>query len=323
MDTGVERDREVLFQVSPGVTSGASSPVLSAAAPSLWRLLPLLVPFVLLFGGGLALAVAQSLGWFLPLPWPPLWAPLWEGGRFAAYLQVLTPRYAGSFVLSIGVALASALLSVAGGALLAWFVWRLPRRLGPWAVVYKIPLILPHIAVAFIVLVFWSRSGLVAALCWHLGLIDRAAGFPSPLFNGTGLGMVMAYVYKETPFVVLLAHAALRRLDERLIQAARMLGGSRLQIFRAVVLPHLAPVLRTTFIILFCYTFGAFEIPYLLGESTPGMLSIEVWNLYFQRDLAERPVAMALLTLMFLFAAACIVVYARLARRLGAGMRKL
>jgi putative spermidine/putrescine transport system permease protein len=85
----------------------------------------------------------------------------------------------------------------------------------------------------------------------------------------------------------------------------------------------MAPAMHTSFIILFLYGFGAFDIPFILGESRPGMLSIHVYNLYFKHDLVRRPEAMAILTLMFLFAVIFIIAYAKIVQRLDNGVRKL
>ena len=282
---------------------------------TLLKLSPVLLPFLVLFAGGLFMAVAQSLGYFLPLENN---GPFWQ-----AYAKLLEPRYARSFGLSLYVALVSSFLCVALGSLLACAIWKIPARIRPLATIYKIPLILPHIAVAFIVLVFWTQSGVVASLCHHLGLIDSPGQFPSLLYGGSGAGMILAYVYKGTPFVVLLALAVLARLDPRLVQTARMLGASRARVFFRVVLPHLWPVAHTTFIILFLYSFGAFDIPFLLGESSPSMLSIEAYNSYFRRDLANRPTAMAILVVMFLFSAVFIALYSKLVSRLQGKERKL
>ncbi len=282
---------------------------------TLIKLSPLLIPFCVLFLGGMVLAVAQSLGFFAPLEA--------EGGLFAAYSRLLEPPFLRSFGFSLYVALVSALVSVGLGSVLAYGVWKLPASLQKTATLYKVPLILPHIAVAFMILVFWTKSGVFASLAFHVGLIDSAGEFPSVLYSGNGLGMILAYVYKETPFVILLALAMLKRLDPRLIQTAVMFGASRPRIFISVVLPHLKPVLHTTFIILFLYSFGAFDIPFLLGESSPAMVSIEAYNLYFQRDLSNRPAAMAMLVVMFLFAALFIGIYARVVSRMEMRERKL
>jgi putative spermidine/putrescine transport system permease protein len=135
--------------------------------------------------------------------------------------------------------------------------------------------------------------------------------------------MVMAYTLKGTPFAMLLVMALLVRFDARQVQTAAMLGASGLRIFLSIVLPRLAPAMHTGFIILFLYSFGAFDIPYMLSESRPGMLSIQVYNLYFKHDLARRPEAMAILTIMFCFAVLFIIAYSKVVRRLENGVRKI
>lgn len=293
----------------------AGSRIHLSLGQALLRLSPLALPCVALFGGGLALAVAQSFGVALPFSY--------EGGATAAYAQLTKPHLAGSILLSVWVALASAGLSVIFGSVLAYAIWRLPPFLQRCSIMYKTPLILPPIAVGFLAIIMLSRSGVLSSIAFHLGLVDTPADFPSILYGGGGLGIILAYVYKETPFVVLLCLAALRRLDPGLVQTAKMFHAGRITIFRTIILPHLAPVLHTVFIILFLYSFGAFDIPYLVGESSPGMLSVEAFNLYFKRELADRPTAMALLTLMFLFSVVFIVIYTRTASRLGQKERKL
>jgi len=109
----------------------------------------------------------------------------------------------------------------------------------------------------------------------------------------------------------------------RHIHTARMLGASKASTFFRIVIPFLLPVINTTFIILFLYSFGAFDIPSILSESRPQMLSITVFNLYFKRDIANRPDAMAILVLMFLFSSLFIYLYSRLAARLEAAGRKI
>jgi putative spermidine/putrescine transport system permease protein len=280
------------------------------------KLSPVMLPFGVLFCGGVFLTVCQSLGIFTPLPH--------AGGILDAYAAILSaPSFFASFGFSLGVALVSAAGSVAAGTFLAYRVWKLPKTLAGTALVYKIPLILPHIAVAFVVLVFWSRSGILASLAFHLGLIQSMQDFPNVLYSGWGVGMVLAYTLKGTPFAMLLILALLVRFDVRQIQTAAMLGASSSRIFFAIVLPRLAPALHTSFIILFLYSFGAFDIPYILSESRPGMLSLHVFDLYFRHDLARRPEAMAILTVMFCFAVLFIIAYAKTVTRLENGVRKL
>jgi putative spermidine/putrescine transport system permease protein len=275
-----------------------------------------LLPYLVLFCGGVLLTVCQSVGILTPLPF--------AGGFWDAYARLLKERsFFVSFGFSLWVAATSATLAVTAGTVLAYRVWRLPARLAAFSLVYKIPLILPHIAVAFVVLVFWSRSGIIASAAHTLGWIGSMHEFPDLLYSGWGLGMILAYALKGTPFAMLLVMALLARFDVRQIQTAAMLGASAARIFFCVVLPRLGPAMHTAFIILFLYSFGAFDIPYLLSESRPGMLSIHVYNLYFKHDLSRRPEAMAILTLMFGFAVVFIIAYTKVVRRLENGVRKL
>ena len=279
-------------------------------------LLPLLLPFAGIFAAGLALTFCQSLGLLLPLESA---GPTTE--HFTAILGSAAMRRSIAFTLYVS--LVSALGSVVLGTWLGYMVWKLPARLRQAAVVYKVGLILPHVAVAFLVLLYFGQTGLVASLAHHLGLAPTPQDFPQILYAGDGLGMILAYMFKGTPFAMLMALAVLFGFDVRMLQTATMLGASRFHAFRRITLPRLLPAMHSAFIILFLYAFGAFDIPFLLGESRPGMLAMRVYDIYFRRDLAERPQAMAILALMFVFTALFTMLYNSLARRVDDRGRKL
>ncbi|WP_027186319.1 ABC transporter permease [Desulfovibrio inopinatus] len=276
---------------------------------------PLGVPFLLLFLGGFSLTVAQSFGWFTPLTF--------TADRFDGYLRLLSPSFLESFLFTVYVAFTSAFLATAGGAILAWAIWSLPTWMQRSSNFYKTSLVLPHIAVAFIVMTLFARSGVISSLAHALGLISSMREFPSILYSGNGLGLILAYIYKGLGFSILMTHTALCGLDRRLPIAARMLGAGRVRIFFTVIAPHMAPALNTAFLILFLYAFGAFDIASLLSESRPAMLSIDIYNLYFKRDLVNRPAAMAMLVSMFFFSTLFIAFYVKIARSIHGQGRKL
>lgn len=279
-------------------------------------LAPLLLPYCALFCGGLALTLAQSLGLFLPLG--PGEATL-EHYRDLARDQGLGL----SLRLSLFVAFFSAAGSVLGGTVLALALWRMPPGLRRVGVVSKIGLILPHVAVAFLVLLMLGRTGLVSSALFQLGVISAPEQFPDILHTGSGLGMILAFLFKGIPFALLLVGAVLFGFDIRLIQTARMLGAGHWLTFWSVTLPRLLPAMHSAFIILFLYAFGSFDIPFVLGESHPGMLSIRVFDIFFHRDLSQRPQAMAILAVMFVFAALFAVLYNRFAAGMDGWRRKL
>lgn len=269
------------------------------------KLLPALIPFFFFFIGGIGVTVVQSLGLMNPLvEYPSLWT---------AYETILSQRhFIISIFFSLYVALISSSLAILLGTLLAYVIWRLPQNLQNRAVVYKIPLVLPHIAVAFITILFLSKSGLMSSLCHTLGIFSSMDQFPSLVFSPYGVGEIVAYCAKESPFVALMALSVLMKFDRRYIQTAKQLRAGEIRIFLSIVLPHLRGILVTTFLILFIYSFGAFEIPYMVGNSSPGMLSLQVYDHYFKHDLSQRPIAMALLVIMFIISSLLAYLYFQL-----------
>jgi putative spermidine/putrescine transport system permease protein len=280
------------------------------------KLTPLVLPFVFLFLFGIFITIAQSFGFFvfsykyqdLLFAYRKLFSDLW---------------FIKSFVFSIYIAFFSSIISVILGTLISYLIRGLPNRLQKYTIFYKIPLILPHIAAAYIIILLLSSSGFFSSLLYNLHLIKSVQEFPKILYSSTGLDIIAAYIFKETPFVILLVLSVMNKINRQELDSARMLGAGKRLIFTRIVLPHIFPVAGTTFIILFIYSFGAFDIPYVIGESYPGMLSLRIYSIYFNRGLEERPVAMAMLSIIFLFSLLFIYIYSKAISKLNISDRKL
>ena len=243
----------------------------------------------------------------------------WEGrsfspaGSFPVWRALITtPGFMESLIFTIYVAFVSAAASCLAGVFLAWSVWSLPGSLRNVAGLYRVPVILPHITAAFLTILLWGPTGVAARVLYGLGLVRDSGDFSFILYGGWGGGIILAYWFKETPFVMLLLLSALSQMDRRLLLTAANLGGGRWQTFRSLIWPVLRPSVHTAFLILFLYSAGAFEIPFLLGESRPSMVSIRLYNLLFDKNVGERPVAMAFLLLFFVFCLVFLGLYLRI-----------
>ncbi|MGI9256071.1 MAG: ABC transporter permease [Salinispira sp.] len=213
----------------------------------------------------------------------------------------------GSLFFSLNIAFLSTFFSLILGTGLALWLWNqnswLPSQL------YTIPLILPHIVAAFFVVIFFSQSGILSSLLYHLRIIKDLQDFPVLVFDNGGTGIILAYVYKETAFVSLLVLASLRKIPAALIQTSFMLGASRMRTARKVILPHISPTLWIVGIIIFLYSFGAYDIPYLIGSGSRPMVSIEAYRLFFEGSIAQRPMAHTLLFIVWVISLAFLIVF--------------
>ncbi|MDX9801683.1 MAG: ABC transporter permease subunit, partial [Spirochaetia bacterium] len=210
----------------------------------------------------------------------------------------------------------SASFSVFSGILIASLFWSLPVSWQKTGTLYKVLLIMPHLSIAYFVMIFFSRTGMVSSILHTLGMMENFNQFPVLVYDALGTGIILSYILKGTPFAVLMVSALLKNVDKGYLDTARMLGAGRVRIFTKIIIPSVKPAAKASFLILFLYSFGAFDIPFLIGSSRPEMLSIHVYNLYFRRDLVNRPQAMAVLTLMLLFSFFVIYLYNVISGRL-------
>lgn len=273
-------------------------------------LTPALGVIGVLFLGGLLAALVQSLG-YLPAI-----------GRtevsFDAYREVLgSGDFLDSLALTFYVAGVSTALSTVLAVLAALALRRAGGRLS--AVVFQLPITVPHLVAAVGIALVVSQTGIGARLAASLGLIGAPGEFPALLYDKYSAGIVLTYVWKETPFVTLVVLAALRGVASDLEDVARTLGANVWQRFRHVVFPVISPAIVAASLMVFAFTFGAFEVPFLLGRTYPTVLPVMAYNEYRDLDLAARPVAMAINVLIAVASALIAAVYLRLARNLGRG----
>ena len=104
-------------------------------------------------------------------------------------------------------------------------------------------LAIPHVVWAVALLLFLAQSGLLARLAATAGLIQVPADFPVLVRDSYGLGIILHYISKETPFLALIVLAALRGQPAGYGQVAANLGANRWQRLRYVTLPFVTPAL--------------------------------------------------------------------------------
>lgn len=250
-------------------------------------LAPAMLVIAVLFVGGTGALVLRSLGY---MPLIGLHEPSLD-----AYAAILSaPEFYASLGLSLYISITSTLLS----AVLAVLAALLLRRgfAGGRLVTYlfQLNLTVPHLIGAIGILALFSQSGSLARIGFHAGMLAKPADFPVLVNDPYAIGIIAQYVWKEVPFIGLIVLAMLQSLGDDLEAVARTLGASRWQSFRYVLLPQLLPGVVSASALVFAFTFGAYEIPALLGQNHPVALPVLAMRAFTSVDLADRPEAMAM-----------------------------
>lgn len=135
------------------------------------------------------------------------------------------------------------------------------------------------------VLVPWAIPTVVAALLWRF-MFEGQAGIANAALVSAGVldapivwfvrtatawvPVVLADVWKTTPFVALLLLAGLQNIDRSLYEAASVDGASAWWQLRRITLPLLAPAMLVALIFRTLDAFRVFDLVYVLTGGGPG-----------------------------------------------------
>ncbi len=271
-----------------------------------WHPYILLSPLVLVLGGlffyGLFMGLLQSFGYF---PVIGLREFTWH-----YYREIITDKdFLYSLSFSLRTAFFSSVISVVLGILFAYAIFENKHYPKIKEAIYKIPIIVPHIVAVLLTISILGQSGILSRLLFHSGIIAAPAHFPSLLFDRAGIGVIIAYVWKGFPFITLIVYTVLSNLDSRLSEVALNLGASKWRVFFHITLPLVIPAVSTAFVFIFAFSFGAFEVPFLLGPTIPRALPVKAYVEYISPDLANRPYAMAINMLLAFISMVLILLY--------------
>lgn len=205
-----------------------------------------------------------------------------------------------SLLFSLYISFVSALLAVVLGVGLAYVLLARGLKNGAVMRMIELPVIIPHVVVALFVVNLCSQNGLIARVIYHLGLIENSQQFPLLIYDPQGRGIILGYLWKEIPFIVYFTISMLGSINGSLGEAAVNLGASSFTAFRKVTLPLCMPNILTGFLIVFLFAMGAYELPMLLGSTSPKALPVLAYIRYTHPDLKMRPYAMAMNGLIIL-----------------------
>lgn len=181
------------------------------------------------------------------------------------------PRFQGALVRTVAFALVSVPLELTLGLTLALLMHAARRG----RAFIRVAALLP-----------WAVPTVVAALVWRFLFEEAAPGWlVHPLL--AWVPIVLADVWKTTPFVAILLLAGLETIDPALGDAARTDGAGPLRRFFTITLPLLAPALVVAAAFRMLDALRLFDLAYVLTGGGPGTAT-EPLSLYAFIALMQR-----------------------------------
>ena len=181
-------------------------------------------------------------------------------GFHDAWEVVASPRALASYRLSCGASLVAASLNVVFGVLVAWVLarYRFPGRSFVDALV-DLPFALPTAVSGIALTAVYGPTGFIGR---HLESVGVRAAF-SPL------GVTIALTFIGLPFVIRTVQPVLEDLDPELEEAAAVLGATRWQTFRGILLPAVVPAALTGFALAFARALGEYGSVVFISGNMP------------------------------------------------------
>ncbi|WP_079477121.1 ABC transporter permease [Halobacillus salinus] len=244
--------------------------------------------FLLLPLYGLGAAIAQSLS---------------DGNAFTLiyYKELLqSDRFLTSVGFSLYIALVSSLLSLLIGLWVTRTCYPLLEKYTPRLIVW-LPMLFPHFVWGYMVILLLSETGVLSQVLQMTGLLTESSDFPVWTRDPNGIGIILTYVWKEVPFVILMLLPVYSSIKPQYYDLVQTLGGNGWDRFRTVEWPNILPVITESFLIIFAFTISAYEVPALLGTTFPEMLSVLSYEWFYGSTWEERPLAFAAMSALSIF----------------------
>jgi putative spermidine/putrescine transport system permease protein len=234
-----------------------------------------IVPFALSFGYALlysfgVIGVANNGFTF------KFWAAVFESGAFIK-----------SLFYSSAIALISLTISVAGAL---WFTLTFERKLRGkmLSFIIYLPLAIPGIVASFFTVQVLSKSGFFSRLTNKMGLTEGISGFPDLINDSWAIGIILVFISVLLPFFILLfLNVYQNERVKELSELSYSLGASKKQTIWKVSIPLLLKKTRTLISLYFIFLLGAYEVPLILGQESPQMLSVLIVRELKQFDLTK------------------------------------
>lgn len=147
-----------------------------------------------------------------------------------------------------------------------------PRTQSALRWLYRWPLFIPFVVAGQVMRTFLAKNGMLNHVLVGSGLIEPLAA--QSLLDWRGI--VIAFIWKQAPFVTLLLAGAMASLDVQHIEAARNLGAARWRVLLGIVLPQVRGTLLVGLVLSFVTMLSVLSVPLMINPNSPTMMTVDV-----------------------------------------------
>jgi|LGOV01.1.fsa_nt_gb putative spermidine/putrescine transport system permease protein len=272
-------------------------------------LLPISMIYLMLIGGGFYVVLKESLGIIPNLGFTDL--------TFTYFSDILEQDdMMISMMYSVGIATISTILSMFIGTFIAYRMTQSKHENMKSLIqhLFRFGMILPYLYMVFIVMLFFSQSGLVSRLLNVIGLVNNTQSFPNLIYGS--MGIVLVYVLKGIPFVIFLVINVMNKISRDYEGVARTLGSNSIQILKRIYLPLSKDTIVWAGMVLYAYDLGSFEVPYILSQIKHQSFSVKLYSSYLSPSLSSVPETMAMTIILFGVGIVTVILFALVTRTL-------
>lgn len=220
-------------------------------------------------------------------------------------------EYQPVFVTTLRVACQVTLLTTLLGYPIALWMLHASSRLARWLTLIVLsPLMVSIVVTSYGWLVLLGNHGAINRLLVAMGLIDQ----PIKLLY-TEFAITLGLTYIVLPFMILSLLSALEKIDQRVDEAAAVLGASPLRAFWHVTAPLSMPGWISGAILAFTISMSAYVTPAVLGPSGPQFVATAIFNLFV--TLFDWGLGSAMAVVLLVFGLALVFGFLKLVERVG------
>lgn len=194
-----------------------------------------------------------------------------------------------SFLYTVLLSLGSLFLCVTFGIGISLLVGKRLQR-GFASYIIYLPMAFPSVVAAFFFFQFLSNAGLLSRIFFKMGIIHNVTDFPNLVNDRYSIGIITAQFFLTLPIFILLYLSILSNENmDGLKILATSLGANQRQVLWRITIPALLKKSYPSILLFFIFKLGSYEIPLLLGRSSPETISVLIVRKMQRFNLMDIP----------------------------------